>query len=111
MPEAGLRLAQRLRSAAALAPMLFDENDPPAAAEARKNVASPAARSPKARSRDDSKRTEDGLPVRGFQTLLKDLAALTTNEARVGEQTLPMLATPTPVQQRALQLLQVSGGV
>ncbi len=43
--------------------------------------------------------------------LLRDLATLTRNEVRVGEQTVSMLATPTPVQQRALQLLQVSAGL
>ena len=51
------------------------------------------------------------MPVHSFQTLLKDLATLTRNEVRVAEQTLRMLAIPTPVQQRALQLLQVSVGV
>jgi transposase len=95
----------------ALAPILFDDDDPEAAEAARKNIVSPAARSPKAKSKDESKRTEDGLPVHSFQTLLKDLATLTRNEVRVGEQTLQMLATPTPVQQRALQLLQVSAGL
>jgi hypothetical protein len=48
------------------------------------------------------------MPVHSFQTLPKDLATLTRNEVRVGDQTMRMLATPTPVQQRALQLLQVS---
>jgi transposase len=95
----------------ALAPMLFDDHDPQAAKAARKNIVSPAARSPKAQSKDSSKRTEEGLPVHSFQTLLKDLATLTRNEVRMGEQTVQMLATPTPVQQRALQLLQVSAGL
>lgn len=95
----------------ALAPMLFDDDDPQAAEAARKTIVSPAERSPKAKSKDASKRTEDGMPVHSFQTLLKDLATLTRNEVRVGEQTLQMVATPTPLQQRALQLLQVSVGV
>ena len=95
----------------ALAPMLFDDDDPQAAEVTRKSIVSPAERSPKAKSKDLFKRTEDGIPVHSFQTLLKDLATLTRNQIRVGEQTLQMLATPTPVQQRALQLLQVSTGV
>jgi transposase len=95
----------------ALAPMLFDDDDPQAAEAARQSIVSPAARSPKAQSKDSSKRTEDGLPVHSFQTLLKDLATLTRNEVRIGEQILPMLATPTPVQQRALELLQVAAKV
>jgi transposase len=95
----------------ALAPMLFDDDDPQAAEAARQSTVSPAERSPKAKSKDASKRTEDGMPVHSFQTMLKDLATLTRNEVRVGEQTLQMVATPTPVQQRALQLLQISAGV
>ena len=95
----------------ALAPMLFDDDDPQAAEAARKSIVSPAERSPKAKRKDFFKRTEDGMPVHSFQTLLKDLATLTRNEVRVGEQTLQMMATSTPVQRRALQLLQVSTGV
>ena len=95
----------------ALAPILFDDDDPQAAEVARTSIVTPAERSPKAKSKDLFKRTEDGMPVHSFQTLLKDLAMLTRNEVRVGEQTLQMLATPTPVQQRALQLLQVSTGI
>jgi len=48
------------------------------------------------------------MPVQSFQSLLKDLATLTRNQGRIGEQTLQMLATLTPVQQRALELLGVS---
>jgi hypothetical protein len=51
------------------------------------------------------------MPVHSSQTLLRDLATLTLNKVRVGEQTLQMLATPTPVQQRALELLKVSAAV
>jgi hypothetical protein len=50
------------------------------------------------------------MPVDRFQTPLQDLATLTRNEVRVGDQTLHMLATPTPIQLRALQLLHVSAG-
>jgi hypothetical protein len=39
--------------------------------------------------------------------LLADLATLTHNRVRMGEQTFDMLATPTAVQQQALDLLQV----
>ena len=95
----------------ALAPMLFDDDDPQAAEVARTSIVTPAQRSPKAKSKDLFKRTEDDMPVHSFQTLLKDLATLTSNEVRVGEQTFQTLATPTPVQQRALQLLQVSTGI
>jgi hypothetical protein len=92
----------------ALAPILFDDHDPQAAEAARQSVVSPAQRSPQAKRKDALKRTEDGIPVHSFQTLLKDLATLTRNEVRVGDQILHMLATPTPVQQRAFQMLHVS---
>jgi transposase len=95
----------------ALAPILFDDDDPQAAESARESVVTPAERSPKAKRKDLFKRTEDGLPVHSFPTLLKDLATLTRNEVRVGDQTLHMLSTPTPVQQRALALLKVSAAV
>src|SRR6266567_1261391 len=74
----------------ALAPILFDDDDPQAAEAARKSIVSPAERSPKAKSKDLFKRTEDGMPVHSFQTLLKDLATLTRNQAHVGEQVLQM---------------------
>jgi hypothetical protein len=49
--------------------------------------------------------------VHSFRTLLADLATLTKNQVRslaAGAVTVEMLATPTPVQQRAFDLLQVS---
>lgn len=92
----------------ALAPILFADDDPEAAEASRKSIVSPAERSPKARKKDARKRTSDGLPVHSFQTLLKDLATLTMNQVVVGDQTVQMPATPTPVQQRALDLLKVS---
>ena len=92
----------------ALAPMLFDEDDPEAAASARNSIVGPAERSPKAKSKEVLKRTEDGLPVHSFQTLLKDLATLTRNEVQIGDQSLQMLSRATAVQQRALALLKVS---
>jgi len=95
----------------ALAPILFDDDDPQAAQSARQSIVSPAERSPKAKNKDSFKRTEEGLPVHSFQTLLKDLATLTRNEVRVGDQTLHMLSAATPVQQRALDLLKVSAAV
>jgi transposase len=95
----------------ALAPMLFDDDDPRIAAAARKSIVSPAERSLQAKSKDTLKRTSDGMPVHSFQTLLKDLATLTLNEVRVGDQTMQMLAIATPVQLRALELLQVSASV
>ena len=92
----------------ALAPILFDDDAPESAAAARKSIVSPAERSSKAKSKDVLRRTEDGLPVHSFQTLLKDLATLTRNEVRVAGQSMRMLSNATAVQRRALALLKVS---
>src|SRR5215469_2174581 len=92
----------------ALAPMLFDDGDHEAAQAQRTSMVAPAQRSELAEQKAISKQTADGLPVHSFQSLLKDLATLTRNDVRVGDQTLQMLANPTPVQQRALQLLKAS---
>jgi transposase len=91
----------------ALAPMLFDEDDPEGAQAKRTSIVAPAQRSESAQKKAVSKQTADGLPVHSFRTLLADLATLTRNRTRMGEQFFDMLATPTTVQQRALQLLHV----
>ncbi len=92
----------------ALAPILFDDHDK-AAAEARQ--ASPVAKaepSEAAKRKAKTKRTEDNLPVHSFRSLLADLACLTKNTVRLGkQQTMEILAKPTPVQQRALDLLGI----
>jgi len=67
----------------------------------------PAQRSQSAQQKAASQQTADGLPVHSFRSLLADLATLTRNRVRMGEQVFDMLATPTAVQERALQLLQV----
>ncbi len=90
----------------ALAPLLFDEEDPEAAQAQRTSVVAPAQRSAAAQDKAASKRTADGFPVHSFRSLLADLATLTRNRVRMGERTFDMLATPTAVQQRALDLLQ-----
>lgn len=52
-------------------------------------------------------RLGDGIPAHSFRSLLKHLATLTRNTVRVpnSQVTFQKLATPTPLQQRALQLL------
>jgi transposase len=92
----------------ALAPMLFDDEDREGAQAQRTSIVAPAQRSDSAQAKAISKQTADGLPVHSFRTLLADLATLTRNRVRMGEQHLDMLATPTVVQERALQLLQVT---
>jgi transposase len=91
----------------ALAPMLFDDEDREAAQAKRTSIVAPAQRSESALKKAVSKQTADGLPVHSFRTLLADLATLTKNRTRMGEQSFDLLATPTPVQERALEFLQV----
>jgi len=91
----------------ALAPMLFDDDDPAGGVQRRTSIVSPAQRSEQADRKAATRRTADGLPVHSFQTLVGDLATLTKNQVRLGDHSFAMLASPTPVQQRALDLLQV----
>jgi hypothetical protein len=92
----------------ALAPILFDDDDPAAAQAQRNSIVAPAKRSPKALHKAQSKRTEDGFPVHSFQTLLADLATVAKNTAVMNQTTMQIITTPTPLQARALDLLKVS---
>ena len=92
----------------ALAPILFDDHDPAAGQAQRDSIVAPAKRSPKALLKAQSKRTEDGFPVHSFQTLLADLATVAKNTAVMNQTTMQIITTPTPLQQRALDLLKVS---
>ncbi len=56
------------------------------------------------------KRTAEGLPVHNLQTLLADLATLTLNQVTLPDapdHPFPMFAKPTPLQQKAFDLLGV----
>jgi hypothetical protein len=95
----------------ALAPILFDDDDKAAAARRRDSAVRKALRSDKAERKARTKQTADGSPVHSFQTLLRDLATLTKNRLQPKDRSakpFEMLATPTPLQQRALDLLGVS---
>ena len=92
----------------ALAPILFEDHNRAAAAAQRASPVAKATVSEAARRKARTKRTEDGLPVHSFRSLLADLATLTRNQVRFGQgQTMTLLATPTPVQDRAFALLGV----
>jgi hypothetical protein len=93
----------------ALAPILFDDHDRTAAEAQRSSPVAKARVSPAARRKAASKRTEDGHPVHSFRTLLTDLATLTRNTVRFGEDlSATVLATPTPFQQHVFELLGVA---
>ena len=92
--------------------MLFDDDDYAAAAYRRSSVVAPATRSESAERKARTKQTEDGLPVHSFRTLLADLGTLTLNHCVQplisAKHELSLLSTPTPVQQRAFDLLGFS---
>jgi hypothetical protein len=94
----------------ALAPLLFDDDDKATAEAQRASVVAPAPRSPRALRKAQTRQSDDGMPVHSFQTLLRDLATVTKNRIRFCESLTEttMLTTPTPLQQRAFDLLQVS---
>ena len=93
---------------ARLAPMLFDDHDRAAAEALRSSPVAKAQPSPAAKRKAKTKRTDDGLPVHSFRSLIADLATLTRNTVRFGRAaTFPLLATPTEIQRRALDLLSV----
>jgi hypothetical protein len=96
---------------ARLAPMLYDDADKQAAEAARDSIVAKAARSPKAIAKQTTGRTEDGLPVHSFQSLLADLATLTHNTvvtALAPDHPFTLTARPTPIQRKALGLLGVA---
>jgi Transposase DDE domain len=96
---------------ARLAPVLFTDDDKPAAQAARQSPVAPAARSPKALAKAAAKRTGNELPVHSFASLLGDLATICLNTITPADPALPgfrLVTTPTTVQRHALDLLGVS---
>jgi hypothetical protein len=91
----------------ALAPLLFQDDDPLGAEKQRPSVVAPAQRSARAERKAATKHTEDGFPAHSLETLLLDLATLTRNRMRFGRATFEQVASPTPLQKRAFDLLQV----
>jgi hypothetical protein len=93
-----------------LAPMLYDDTDKEAAEALRASIVAKAERSPAAVAKQTTGRTQDGLPVHSFHTLIADLATLTRNTVEIA--TAPgmpftITARPTPIQNKALDLLAV----
>jgi len=92
----------------ALAPILFDDHD--RAAAERTSIVAPATRSPAARRKVATRRTDDGLPVHSFRSLLDDLATLCLNKLSLPSNPsyrFDMPTAPTPLQARAFELLGV----
>ena len=94
-----------------LAPLLFTDDDKPAAHAARRSPVAPAARSARALAKAAAKRTEGNLPVHSFTSLLAGLATICLNQIQPADPALPafqLITTPTPLQRQALDLLGVS---
>jgi transposase len=93
-----------------LAPMLFDDTDKDAAEALRSSVVAQAQRSKAAVKKQTTGVTPDGLPVHSFRTLLADLATLARNTIVTAINPLyplTVVTRPTPVQQKAFDLLGV----
>jgi hypothetical protein len=96
---------------ARLAPILFTDDDKPAAQAARTSPVAPAARSPRAQAKAATKQTPGDLPVHSFTSLLTDLATICLNTIAPADPALPgfrLVTTPTALQRQAFELLGVS---
>jgi len=96
---------------ARLAPLLFTDDDKPAAQAARPSPVTPAIRSRRALTKAATKHTPDALTVHSFATLLADLGTICLNTIAPADPTLPrfqLVTTPTASQRQALALLGIS---
>jgi hypothetical protein len=89
----------------ALAPLCFTDEQP----LPRPDPIAPAQRSVDAAAKASRHRLADGTPTHSFRSLLDHLGTLTRNQVRFAGQPHPvsteLLATPTPTQRRAFELL------
>jgi len=99
----------------ALAPILFQEDDPEGAESLRRSIVAPAQRSEMAKRKARTKKTKDGLPVMSFQGVLKILGSLVRNRIQAGKEgedsskkEFELVTTPNRIQRKALDLLGVS---
>jgi hypothetical protein len=95
---------------ARLAPMLFDDDDKEAAETSRENPVAQAQGSPAAIAKQMTGLTADGAPVHSFRTLLADLATIARNTvftALAPDHRFNNLSRPTPVHQKAFDLLAI----
>jgi hypothetical protein len=88
--------------------LLFADEDQ--AAKADRDPVAPAQRSEEALQKVLTHTLADGTPVHSFRTLLEDLSTIVRNTCRTPgplehSPTFDLLTTPTPVQRRALELI------
>ena len=94
----------------ALAPLLFDDEQLDQDRKTRDPVA-PAKPSASAKKKKSLRVTTEGLPIHSFETLLAELATRCRNRCRIksdpNSPTFSQITQPTPLQQRAFELLQL----
>jgi len=90
---------------ARLAPLLFTDENP----ACNTDPVAPATRSTAARAKAGSHTTPDGHPAQTLPDLLADLATIARNQVRIAtsEHTYTRLTTPTTLQTRALELIDI----
>jgi hypothetical protein len=88
-----------------LTPILFTDQTPLAPAD----PVAPAQRSKAAKAKASSAATEDGHPASNLPDLLAELGTIARNTIRIrdAEHTFTRLTKPTPLQARALELLDI----
>jgi transposase len=96
----------------ALAPLLFDDEKVTVELEEKSSIVAPSKRSKKARAKAATKKTSEKLPVHSFRTLMADLATIVKNKFQSNGLeaylTFEKITQPTPLQQKAIELLEVS---
>jgi transposase len=96
----------------ALAMLLFDDEKVTVELEEKSSIVAPSKRSKKARAKAATKKTSEKLPVHSFRTLMADLATIVKNKFQSNGLeaylTFEKITQPTPLQQKALELLEVS---
>ena len=95
---------------AALAPMLYEDDEKEAVLAERSSPVAKAPRSDKARAKQATHRTADGLPVHSFQSLIADLGTLCLNTLLTAispDHQITIATRPTPIQAKAFELLGV----
>ena len=94
----------------ALGPMLYEDDQKEAVLAERPSPVAKAPRSEKARAKQATHRTADGLPVHSFQSLIADLGTLCLNTlvtATSPDYQITVATRPTPIQAKAFELLGV----
>jgi hypothetical protein len=96
----------------ALAPLLFDDEKVTEQRREDSSVVALPQRSKKARAKAATKKTVEKLPVHSFRTLIADLATIVKNKFQSNgleaSLTFEKITQPTLLQQKAMELLDVS---